>query len=111
MEELTLGGLPHPDAFNPALIHWRGRRLIMYRVGGWENTKLYLGELDRDFKPAGGFHEVTVPGVEGCQDARFFTHRNQLYFSFVAYIKDYRYRIGIGLVNEDLTVRDCRVIE
>ena len=109
MEEITLRGLPHSEAFNPALIHWRGRILIMYRVG-WDNAELYLGEMDRDFKAIGEFHRVIVPGVIGCEDARFFIHRNQLHFSFVGFFGQGRHLVGIGQVNDDLTVRDCRII-
>jgi len=112
MQEITLSGLPHSDAFNPALIHWRGRILIMYRVGGRGDAELYMGELDGDFKPAGEFQKITVPGTDGCEDPRFFIHRDQLFFSFGAYyLNRGRFRMGFGIVNDDLTTRDCCVLE
>ena len=83
---------PHPDAFNPGVIRWRGRTLLMYRVG-WDAADMYLGELDGDLKPTGKFHHVTVSGVDGCEDARFFVHQDQLYFSYVGYFNHDRHRI------------------
>ena len=110
MKEFSIFGLPHAEAHNPTLITWQQRTLMMYRVGGCGYGELYLGILDGKFLPAGNFHKVVIPGQSDCQDPRFFIHRNQLHFSFVVR-RGERQCTGIGIINDDLTVRDCRVIE
>ena len=110
MEEFPISGLPHFGAHNPALINWQQRTLVMYRVEGWGSGKLFLGELDENFQRVGKIHDVVIPGQLECQDPRFFLYRNQLHFSFVTR-KNGNQCTGIGLVNDDLSVHDCRVFE
>lgn len=109
MKEFSISGLPHPEAHNPALIRWRERTLMMYRVGWGGSSELFLGVLDEKFQPAGDFRKVVLPGQSDGEDPRFFIRGNELYFSFVTHVGA-RQCTGIGILNDDLTVRDCRVI-
>ena len=109
MREFSIQGLPHAEGHNPALIKWRGRILMMYRVGWGGSAELFLGVLDENFQPAGDFRKVVMPGQSDGEDPRFFIRGNELYFSFVTHVGE-RQCTGIGVVNDDLSVRDCRVI-
>ncbi|HWB60580.1 MAG TPA: glycosyltransferase, partial [Chthoniobacteraceae bacterium] len=110
MREFIPGGFPE-WAFNPALIEWRGRMLMMYRCDKPENRGLFIGEVKADLEPLGDFRKVSVPlGDFPCQDPRFFIFKGRLHFSFVQ-AERLRQRVGIGLLDDDWTARDCRLIE
>jgi predicted GH43/DUF377 family glycosyl hydrolase len=110
MKEFTITGLPHQHAFNPALVRWKGRILIIYRTGHWEISTLFLGELDDQFRAIGEFHPIEQVLEDGAnEDPRFFIWRGELYFSFGIH-RAQRSVIAIARITEDLQVRDIRVL-
>lgn len=111
MQEHTLAGLPHPDALNPALVRWRERHLFIYRTGAWESSTLYLGELDGRLRPLGKFRRLEpLGGTAAYEDPRFFTWRDELWFSFGVH-RNRRSAVGIARLTDDLQVRDARVLK
>ena len=84
---------------------------MMYRIGAWFEGEIFLGEVDDGLQPIGEFHRVAIP-LESVsyEDPRFFIYKNQLHFSFVV-VKPNAQRTAIGVVTDELAVRDCRIIE
>jgi hypothetical protein len=83
----------HPFAYNPTMIDWNGKIVMVYR---WqkkrmEHTRLALAILDNDFKTE-SVHELTCEGTEhlGLEDAKLFTLNGKLMLSWVTsrYPKD-----------------------
>lgn len=76
-----------PDAFNPSIVHWRGERLLSFRVEYPAASYTGLIWLDSDFQPVG---EPQILWDLPSEDGRLFTRENQLFLCFNDRISHFR---------------------
>jgi predicted GH43/DUF377 family glycosyl hydrolase len=68
-----------PDAFNPSIVHWKGERLLSFRIEHQATSYTGLIWLDRDFRPTG---EPQILWEVPSEDGRLFTKEDQLFLCF-----------------------------